>query len=124
LWAGHAPALAAHSGGGWPTAAALLELDVLLPDVEELLPQPARTTVTASAPRTASASALRRLVRILFAKDIVERLPSNSGTWRNGRRAAPPCLHRRPPFALPTAPNPDYLLSATQQQPSVPLVSN
>jgi hypothetical protein len=123
LWAGHAPALAAHSGGGWPRAAAWLELEVLLPEFEELLPQPARTTVTVSAARTASAIAPRRPVRILFAKDIVERLPSNSGTYRNGRRAAPPRLHGQPPFALPTAPNPDYLLSTRQQQPSVPLVS-
>src|SRR2546430_9879192 len=123
LWAGHAPALAAHSGGAWPTAAASLELDVLLPDFEELLPQPARATVTARATRAASASLPRLRVRILFAKDIVERLPSNSGTCRNGRRAAPPRLHRQPPFALPTAPNPDYLLSTRQQQPSMPLVS-
>src|SRR6266516_3265721 len=82
LWAGHAPALAAHSGGAWPTAAAWLELDVLLPDVEELLPQPARATVTARATRAASASLPRLRVRILFAKYIVERLPSNSGTCR------------------------------------------
>src|SRR5256885_16599778 len=66
LWAGHAPALAAHSGGAWPTAAAWLEPDGLLPAVEELLPQPPRATVTARGTGAASPSLPRPPVRTLF----------------------------------------------------------
>ena len=37
MWAGHAPAFAAHAAGAWPTAAAaLLEVEVPLPDFVEL----------------------------------------------------------------------------------------
>src|SRR6476619_5407962 len=72
LWAGHEPALAAHSGGGWPTADAS-------PAAGELPAQPTRARTATRAPKTATPALPQR---ILFVNDMVERLPSSSGTWR------------------------------------------
>jgi len=102
LWAGHAPALAAHSGGGWPTAPAWL--DELLPDFEELLPQPARATVTARAPRTASASLPRRPVRILFANDIFVYSLLEIWSARKRSRRTPEASTRQAPVRAPNRP--------------------
>src|SRR5690348_4823517 len=72
LCAGHEPALAAHSGGGWPTEDAS-------PAAGALPVQPTRARAATSAPRRATPALPHR---ILFVNDIVERLPSSSGTWR------------------------------------------
>src|ERR1700675_4955282 len=66
LCAGHEPALAAHSGGGWPT-----------PDAGELPAQPTRARTATRAPKTATPALPQR---ILFVNDMVQRLPSSSGT--------------------------------------------
>ena len=104
LCAGHEPALAAHSGGGWPTADAS-------PAAGELPAQPTRAkTATRAAPKTATPALAHR---ILFVNDMVARLPSSLGTCRKvAARAAhvfTASARSRPrPAGIPT-----YLLSTS-----------
>src|SRR5690242_18883098 len=55
LWAGHEPALAAHSVGGWPTADPS-------PAAGELPAQPTRTRTATRAPKTATPAVPHRIL--------------------------------------------------------------